>query len=118
MVDLVYARDLLKLLDAVRGLKHASDDLESVEDQAEATTHVSSYSNGKDRDWTMFLLAMVFLAAILAVLGVVFQDNWAKGGVAARGYHRNPALLEHNQGKEEPHSISSQDTRTRSSQPA
>jgi len=31
----------------------------------------------------MFLLAMVFLAAVLAVLGVVFQDNWAKGGVGA-----------------------------------
>ena len=30
---------------------------------------------------TMFLLSMVFLAAVLAVLGVVFSDNWAKGGV-------------------------------------
>jgi len=29
----------------------------------------------------MFLLSMVFLAAVLAVLGVVYSDNWAKGGV-------------------------------------
>ena len=36
---------------------------------------------GKTEIGTMFLLAMVFLAAVLAVLGVVFQDNWAKGGV-------------------------------------
>src|SRR5437879_12981186 len=38
---------------------------------------------GKTEIGTMFLLAMVFLAALLAVLGVVFQDNWAKGGVGA-----------------------------------
>ena len=25
---------------------------------------------------------MVFLAAVLAVLGVVYNDGWAKGGVA------------------------------------
>jgi len=31
----------------------------------------------------MFLLSMVFLAAILAILGVVYSDNWAKGGVGA-----------------------------------
>ena len=38
---------------------------------------------GKTEIGTMFLLAMVFLAAVLAVLGVVFQDNWAKAGVGA-----------------------------------
>jgi len=36
---------------------------------------------GKTEIGTMFLLSMVFLAAVLAVLGVVFSDNWAKGGV-------------------------------------
>jgi len=36
---------------------------------------------GKAEIGTMFLLSMVFLAAILAILGVVYSDNWAKGGV-------------------------------------
>ena len=36
---------------------------------------------GKTEIGTMFLLSMVFLAAVLAVLGVVYSDNWAKGGV-------------------------------------
>src|SRR5439155_3488966 len=38
---------------------------------------------GKTEIGTMFLLSLVFLAAVLAVLGVIFQDNWAKGGVGA-----------------------------------
>ena len=38
---------------------------------------------GKAEIGTMFLLSMVFLAAILAILGVVYSDNWAKGGVGA-----------------------------------
>jgi len=36
---------------------------------------------GKTEIGTMFLLSMVFLAAVLAILGVVYSDNWAKGGV-------------------------------------
>ncbi len=36
---------------------------------------------GKAEIGTMFLLSMVFLAAILAILGVVYSDNWAKGGI-------------------------------------
>jgi hypothetical protein len=30
-----------------------------------------------------FLVAMIFLAALLAVLGVAYHDDWAKGGVVA-----------------------------------
>ena len=38
---------------------------------------------GKTEIGTMFLPSMVFLAAILAVLGVIYNDSWAKGGVGA-----------------------------------
>ncbi len=38
---------------------------------------------GRTEIGTMFLLAMIFLAAVLAVLGVVYNDSWAKGGVGA-----------------------------------
>ena len=36
---------------------------------------------GKTEIGTMFLLSLVFLAAVLAVLGVVYNDGWAKSGV-------------------------------------
>lgn len=32
---------------------------------------------------TIFLVSLIFLAAVLAVLGVVYNDSWAKGGVGA-----------------------------------
>jgi hypothetical protein len=32
---------------------------------------------------TMVLLSIMFLAAVLAVLGVIYNDGWAKGGVGA-----------------------------------
>ena len=37
---------------------------------------------GKTEVGTIFLVSLVFLAAVLAVLGVVYNDGWAKGGVA------------------------------------
>jgi hypothetical protein len=30
---------------------------------------------------TIFLVSLIFLAAVLAVLGVIYNDGWAKGGV-------------------------------------
>src|SRR6184192_582114 len=36
---------------------------------------------GKAEIGNMFLLSMVFLATILAILGVVYSDTWAKVGV-------------------------------------
>jgi uncharacterized membrane protein YhfC len=38
---------------------------------------------GRTEIGTIFLVLLIFLAAVLAVLGVVYQDNWAKGGVGA-----------------------------------
>jgi hypothetical protein len=38
---------------------------------------------GRTEIGTIYLLAMVFLAAVLAILGVVYNDAWAKGGVVA-----------------------------------
>jgi hypothetical protein len=38
---------------------------------------------GRTEIGTIYLLAMVFLAAVLAILGVVYNDSWAKGGVVA-----------------------------------
>ncbi len=38
---------------------------------------------GRTEIGTIYLLAIVFLAAVLAILGVVYNDGWAKGGVAA-----------------------------------
>ena len=32
---------------------------------------------------TIFLIAIIFLAGLLAFLGVVYNDAWAKGGVGA-----------------------------------
>ncbi len=32
---------------------------------------------------TIFLVSLIFLAAVLAVLGVIYNDGWAKGGVGA-----------------------------------
>jgi len=67
---------------------------------------------GKTEIGTMFLLSLVFLAAVLAVLGVIFQDNWAKGGVGAAIIHRNPALLEHNQREKDAYAVGPQATGT------
>ncbi len=36
---------------------------------------------GRTEVGTIFLVSLVFLAALLAVLGVVYNDGWAKGGV-------------------------------------
>jgi hypothetical protein len=36
---------------------------------------------GRTEVGTIFLVSLVFLAAVLAVLGVVYNDGWAKGGV-------------------------------------
>ncbi len=36
---------------------------------------------GRTEVGTIFLICLVFLAALLAVLGVVYNDGWAKGGV-------------------------------------
>ena len=36
---------------------------------------------GRTEVGTIFLISLVFLAALLAVLGVVYNDGWAKGGV-------------------------------------
>ena len=36
---------------------------------------------GRTEIGTIFLVLIVFLAALLAVLGVVYNDGWAKGGV-------------------------------------
>ena len=38
---------------------------------------------GKTEIGTKFLLSMVFLAAVLAVLGVIYNDISAKGGFGA-----------------------------------
>ncbi len=38
---------------------------------------------GRTEIGTIYLLAMVFLAAVLAILGIVYNDAWAKGGVVA-----------------------------------
>jgi hypothetical protein len=32
---------------------------------------------------TIFLVSLIFLAAVLASLGVIYNDSWAKGGVGA-----------------------------------
>jgi hypothetical protein len=32
---------------------------------------------------TIFLVSLIFLAAVLAILGVIYNDGWAKGGVGA-----------------------------------
>ena len=36
---------------------------------------------GRTEVGTIFLVSLVFLAALLAVLGVIYNDGWAKGGV-------------------------------------
>jgi hypothetical protein len=43
---------------------------------------------GKTEIGTLFILSMIFLAAVLAVLGVVYNDGWAKGGVGAADHQR------------------------------
>lgn len=41
----------------------------------------STVGLGRTEVGTIFLVSLVFLAALLAVLGVIYNDGWAKGGV-------------------------------------
>jgi hypothetical protein len=61
---------------------------------------------GRTEIGTIYLLAMVFLAAVLAILGVVFNDSWAKGGFVAAFFISILLYCSITKEKKEPHTMS------------
>jgi hypothetical protein len=57
--------------------------MSTTEEQAKPMTMTVPAHLEKTVIGTVFLVSMIFLAAVLAILGVIYNDGWAKGGVGA-----------------------------------